>query len=755
MREEIIRYRMRVLAVVALSMFLALTARLWYLQALKSDEAKDVATTNITRIINIEAPRGQIYDSSGKLLVGNRVVASVTINPKEIEESEMNPQERSEMLTEIAIEINRSGKLIKVTDIEAMLEDSSYGPYDDIPIAVDVPEDLLVYFGERPNRYPGIKVADRSVRSYLYGALASHVLGWVGPVTNSELSIRKPVEGKDYSLRDQIGKSGIELMFENDLRGKNGKKVVEVDRRGRVIRERTDLFQPPIAGNDVHLTIDIDLQSLIENELERSIYLARNKIPEASEENMEPLPFVAPGGSSLIISPKSGEIKAMASFPTYDPNESIGGYSVSRWVELNDPVNDLPMFNRAIQGEYAPGSTFKVFTAHAAWHEDVFGTGRVKAADQAIDDPGEYFLQSCRADAEDLETAGGCVFRNAGSKPYENVDLIRSLTVSSDVYYYTIGESIYINPKHPDNAIQDTATSYGLGMQTGVQLPFEQDGYIPTPQKRKERHEENPEIFPNGRWYPGDNVNISVGQGDVLVTPLQLANAYATFANGGTNFAPNIVSSVFDRNGEILKEFGKRVKEEIEIDPEFRNRVLRGLVGVTEDIEGTAYWAFNSVATDGAFFPLENFPTAGKTGTAEVRGKADSSLFAAMTPAQDPDYVMVAILEEAGFGSAVAAPMSARVLQKVVEDKVPEALTTENRYAVSASLPLCIDWYIWRESDSLTNLESFSESEAEIFGPALSPDGTVKVRGIEINCDQVIESLLSPIDQLSVSSSTE
>ena len=755
MREEIIRYRMRVLAVVALSMFLALTARLWYLQALKSDEAKDIATTNITRVINIEAPRGQIYDSSGKLLVGNRIVASVTLNPKEIEESEMDPQKLYEMLTEIAIEINRSGKLIKVADIEAMLENPSYGPYDDIPVAVDIPEDLLVYFGERPNRYPGVKVADRSVRSYLYGSLAGHVLGWVGPVNNFELSTRKPAEGKDYSLRDQIGKSGIELMFEDDLRGENGKKVVEVDRKGRVIRERVDLFQPPIAGNDVHLTIDIDLQGLLENELERSIYLSREKIPETLEDGKEPPPFTAPGGSSVIISPKSGEVKAMASFPTYDPNESIGGYSLSRWAELNDPVNDLPMFNRAIQGEYAPGSTFKVFTAHAAWHEDVFGTGRVKEADQPIDDPGEYFLQSCRADVEDLETAGGCVFRNAGSKPYENVDLTRSLTVSSDVYYYTIGESIYINPKHPDNAIQETAVSYGLGMQTGIQLPFEQDGYIPTPEKRKKRHEENPEIFPNGKWYPGDNVNISVGQGDVLVTPLQLANAYATFANGGTNFAPNIVAYVFDRNGEMLKEFGKRVKREIEIDLDFRNRVLRGLVGVTEDIEGTAYWAFNSVATDGAFFPLEDFPTAAKTGTAEVRGKADSSVFAAITPAQDPDYVMVAMLEEAGFGSAVAAPMSARVLQKVVEDRVPEALTTENRYAVSASLPLCIDWYIWRESDSLKNLESFSESEVEIFGPALSPDGTVRVRGIEINCDQVIQSLLSPTDQLSISSSME
>jgi penicillin-binding protein 2 len=744
---------MRVLAVIALSMFLVLTARLWYLQALKSDEAKNVATTNITRVINIEAPRGQIYDSSGKLLVGNRVVTSVTLNPKEIEESEMDPQERFEMLTEVAIEINRSGKLIKVSDIEALLKDASYGPYDDIPIAIDVPEDLLVYFGERPNLYPGIKVADRSVRSYLYGSLASHVIGWVGPVTNSELSIRKPTEGKDYSLRDQIGKSGIELMFEDDLRGQNGKRVVEVDRRGRVIRERIDLFKPPIAGNEVHLTIDIDLQSLLENELERTIYLAREKIPETLEDGKEPPPFVAPGGSSLIISPKTGKVKAMASFPTYDPNESIGGYSVLRWNELNDPANDLPMFNRAIQGEYAPGSTFKVFTAHAAWHNDVFGTGRVKEADQPLDDPGEYFLQSCRADAADLETAGGCVFRNAGSKPYENVDLIRSLTVSSDVYYYTIGESIYINPKHPENAIQETASSYGLGMQTGIQLPFEQDGYIPTPQKRKKRHEENPKIFPNGKWYPGDNVNISVGQGDVLVTPLQLANAYATFANGGINFAPNIVSSVFDRNGEMLKEFGKRIKEEIEIDPEFRNRVLKGLVGVTADIEGTAYWAFNSVATGGTFFPLENFPTAGKTGTAEVRGKADSSLFAAITPAQDPEYVMVTILEEAGFGSAVAAPMSARILEKVVENTVPEALTIENRYAVSASLPLCIDWYLWRESESLKNLESFSEFESEIFGPSLSPDGTVRVRGIEINCTQVIESLLSPIDQLNISSS--
>ena len=749
MTEELIRYRMRVLGVVAFSMLLALTARLWYLQVLTSEDAKNTASTNITRIINIEAPRGQILDSTGKVLVGNRVVATVTINPKIINEYEMTFEERQKMLTEVAVEVNRSGKLLKVQEIENLLKDPSFGPYDDIPISVDVPEDLLVYFGERPEQYPGIKVSDRSVRSYRYGSLASHILGWVGPVNSAELSSRKPADGKEYSLRDQIGKSGIELMFEGDLRGSNGRRVVEVDRKGKIIRERTDLFRPPIAGNDVYMTIDVDIQSLIESELEKSIFLAREAVPEVTDENPNPLPFDSPGGSVVIISPINGEIIAMASYPSYDPNESIGGYSFERWRELNDPANALPMFNRAIQGEYAPGSTFKLFTADAAWHDDVFGVGKVKDADEKWDDPGEYFLQSCRSDAENLETAGGCIFRNAGSKPYPQVDLSRSLTVSSDVYYYTIGESVFINTIHPDNSIQDAATRYGLGMQSGVQLPFEQDGYMPTPEKRAERNLANPEIFPNGKWYPGDNVNISVGQGDVLVTPLQLTNAYATFANGGTIFAPNIVSAVLDRSGNLVKEFGSRIRGEIQIDSAFRNRALKGLSGVIEDSEGTAYEAFNSKTTNGVYFPADRYPTAGKTGTAEVRGKADTSVFVAFTPVQKPEYVMVAMLEEAGFGSRVAAPLVARVLKKVVEGSVTEALTTESRYALSAALPLCIEWYIWKENSSLESLDSFSESDLEIFGPSLSADGIVQVRGSRVDCRKSLEELLLSVDGLS------
>ena len=444
----------------------------------------------------------------------------------------------------------------------------------------------------------------------------------------------------------------------------------------------------------------------------------------------------------MILDPTDGDVLAMASYPTYDPNESIGGFSFERWSELNDPANDLPMFNRAVQGEYAPGSTFKLFTAHAAWHEDVFGVGRVKPADEPWDDPGEYFLQSCRADADDLESAGGCYFKNAGKKPYEQVDLTRSLTVSSDVYYYTIGESIFVNTRHSDTAIQDTATEYGFGYQTGVQLPFEQDGYMPTPERRAGRHRQNPEAFPFGGWYPGDNVNVAVGQGEVLATPLQLANAYAVFANAGFRWAPNIVERIADRDGGAILNFGPRQAGEVEIDPAFRNRVLRGLVGVVADEEGTAYWAFNSEATDGTYFPHDQYPLAGKTGTAEVRGRADTSLFAAFGPVQEPAYVMVAVLEEAGFGSSVAAPLVARVMTRIFEGTVPEAPTMDERYARSTALPLCIEWFRWKTGNTLERLESIDLDAEPESGPVLGADGVVRVRGVRIDCEQLIDDLL-------------
>ena len=742
--DEIARYRMRVLAVVAISLFGALGARLWYLQVMISEQAVATAASNITRVIDVPAPRGRILDLKGRTLVGNRLTTMITINPRELEEADLGPIERRKMLTSIAIEVNRSGQLLKISDIEASLANRAFGYYDDIPIALDVSEDLLVFFGERGDLYPGVKVVDSTVRSYLYGDLATHLLGWVGPVNDTELATRNPQPGKEYRLRDEIGKAGIELMFEGDLRGVAGRRVVEVNRRGEIVRERKDLFEAPVAGDDVVLTIDIDIQWLVETELERAVSLARATVPEkevgATE---EPPDFLAPGGAAVILDPATGSVVAMASYPSYDPNESIGGFTLERWAELNDRANDLPMFNRAIQGEYAPGSTFKLFTAHAAWHEEVFGVGRVPEADELWDDPGFYFLQSCRADAVEEEEASGCIFKNAGEKTYERVDLPRSLTVSSYVYYYMIGESVYINPLHSETAIQDAAISYGLGRKSGVPLPFEQTGYMPTAANREQRHLDNPVAFPFGEWYSGDNVNTAIGQGDVLVTPVQLANAYATFANGGTRMAPTMVSRVVDRGGETVRVIGARVVSQVDIDPVFRELVLEGLSGVTADPEGTAYWAFNSEATNGTYFPLEEYPVAGKTGTAEVRGKADTSLFAAFGPAQAPTHVMIAVLEEAGFGSQVAAPLVARVLDPVLTGTAVEAPTAAVRYARSAALPLCVSWHEWITGDTLERLEGIDSTAEPESGPVLDADGTVRVRGQRVACGPLVDELIS------------
>ena len=259
------RYRMRMLAVVAFSLFAALTARLWFLQVLTGEEAAAVAQTNILREIRVPALRGRIVDVDGRTLVGNRLTTMVTINRRSLADADLTSEQRQAMLTEIAQEVNNSGLLLKVTDIERSLSDSSFGRYDDVPIAVDVDEELLIYFGERPEAFPGVKVVDSTVRAYLYGDLASHILGWVGPINEGEYTSRKPPESKAYSLRDEIGKAGIELMFENDLRGVAGRRIVEVDRLGQIVREREELFIAPIPGDDVRLTLDINVQYLVES----------------------------------------------------------------------------------------------------------------------------------------------------------------------------------------------------------------------------------------------------------------------------------------------------------------------------------------------------------------------------------------------------------------------------------------------------------------------------------------------------------
>jgi penicillin-binding protein 2 len=724
---------MRILGVVAVSLFVALFGRLWYLQALQSEVLQEVATLNIRETIRTQAPRGRILDVNGEVLVDNRLSTVVTVNPEDlrialvergIRSDEDQQAFRDEMFTELARELSGSGQLTKLAELERAFSDSSFRRFEDIPIARDVDEELLIFIGERPGRFPGVQVDQDLVREYPYGAKAAHILGYVGSITGAELAARadrwtvvNPEDpdgarvadpfGKPYRSNDEIGKEGIERFFEDDLRGIPGTRVIEVDNFGNLVQTISN--EPPQRGSDIVLTIDINLQVELEDELKRALDSAREAVPAQPDDPS----FNAPAGASVILDPRDGTVRAMASYPTFDPGDFIDGLSFDQKAALDDPTAHQPLLNRAVAEIYPAASTFKPFTAIAAEVYNVFGWQFVEEWDVPTSDPGYWDLKSCGLDSDDRETALalGCRKRNAGDATMEGVDLEHSLSFSSDTYYYKIGEAFWIAPNDeiPDDGIQEIASLFGLGATTGIQLPGEKSGLMPTADLKAQRHEDNPEAFPFGDWYSGDNANVAIGQGDIAITPLQLANAYAALANGGTVFSPNIVGEIrppervqldAEGNEETVTfppiEFAPRVVREVDIPPAIAPVILNGLLGVTMQDKvsldrpgGTAFNAFNKPEEGGVSFDLIEWPVAGKTGTAEVGNgtdRADNAMFAGFGPSgsanwgtsiNEPEYVIVAILEESGFGSKSAAPFVARLFEMIANDEVPKALRQE------------------------------------------------------------------------------
>ena len=532
------------------------------------------------------------------------------------------------------------------------------------------------------------------MRSYPYGSLAAQLVGYVGEINEQELVARggKPPEGvttttppstsstttvpgqvsKPYQLGDSIGKGGVERSSEGDLRAVPGKRTIEVNAKGDLI----DVVQrtSPKAGDDVWLSIDIDLQAHAERLLAAKIESLRGRNDKAGAR------LAAPQGSVVIQDPNSGQILAMASYPSYDPSRTVNGISSDLWAELNDPANGRPLYNWALQGNYAPGSTFKPFTAYAG-----MATGFLGGGNETYGDNGVYRLKSCKG--------AKCEFQNAGRVSHGRVNLSRSLTVSSDVYYYWIGESMWVNrDRFGETPIQDAAAKFGLGQKTGIPLPGESAGRLPTPAARKAAFEANPGAFATGDWYSGDNIITAIGQGDVLVTPLQLADAYATIANGGTRYRPQVVSKVTrikdptqppgqPGNFDVVRETTPEVLDKVDFTPEQYEKIFSGLVGVTQSGEGTAAssWRANPTA----------WPMAGKTGTAQVRGKADTSLFAGWGPAVGgvpSQYAIAVVIPEAGFGGDVSAPLAFRILQPASNGALPAACPTSEQARCEAEI---------------------------------------------------------------------
>ena len=686
-------FRLYVVGIVAVCLVAALFARLWYLQVLESEELQDVAATNILRVVYTEAPRGRIFDAKGRILVDNRVVQVVTIDRLEFRAA-LDESEQQGVLLELAEIISRSGRLTKVRHIEERLASLELGPFDKVPVAFDIDPDLLVYLGERPDLFPGVSVEERTVRSYPYGEMAAHLLGYVGPLTQSEYRAQSAQidatdpYAKTYQPGDEIGKSGVERIFENELRGVPGVRVFEVNRLDEIVRVHDDKGRPPIPGNDVHLTIDLDLQSLLERELRRGLDEARRQEPP--EEDPAAPDFVASSGAAVAVDPRDGSILAMASFPTFDPRDFVNGISQRQFNDLTAEENLSPILNRAIQGLYPPGSTFKVVTAYAAITQGVIGAdaSSLIEADEFYSDTGTYRYPFC------VEESDTCVFNS----PYcceRGIDLRDAITVSSDTYFYRLaGEGFFRRQAPLDEGIQESARALGLGSYTGVPLPHERAGVVPDREYYDFQFDQGVFLRDGDQWFAGDTINLAIGQGNLLVTPLQVANTYAALASGGRLHQPNIAVRITDRNGEVLEEFGPRLLRELEWTAEVAAPLLDGMNGVTAYnlpsgsgggtlLRGTAYEAFNLPREGGVDFPLAAWPVAGKTGTAEKQGKADFAWFVAFGPASwpergyrhTPEVVVAMVLEEAGFGGDVAAPAVARVLLPIATDTVDRART--------------------------------------------------------------------------------
>ncbi len=690
-------FRLYVIGIVAVCLIAALFARLWYLQVLERVELQDAAEANILRVVYTEAPRGRIFDINGRILVENRVVQVVTIDRKEFY-SALDESQQQTALRELATIISRSGRLIKVSQIEERLASQQFGPFDSVPVAFDIDPDLLVYLGERPDLFPGIAVTERTVRSYPYGELAAHLLGYVGLMTQTEYRAQTAQVGasgldaapgaKTYQPGDEIGKSGVERIFENQLRGVPGVRVFEVNRREEIVKVHEDKSRPPMPGSDVHLTIDLDVQNLLEQELRRGLDNARRQEPPKDEPDAPE--FVASSGAAVALNPRDGSILAMASFPTFDPGDFVNGISKRQFDELTAEDNYSPILNRAIQGLYPPGSTFKMVTAYAAMTQGVIGNDPASliAVDEFYTDLGTYRYPRCTAESDT------CVF----SSPYcceRGVDLRDALTVSSDTYFYRLGgEGFFYRQEPLDEGIQESARAFGLGSYSGIPLPNERAGVVPDKEYYDYQFERGVFQRDGDQWFAGDTINLSIGQGNLLTTPLQMANMYAVAASGGKLHQPNIATKITDRNGDTIEEFGPRLLRELDWTAEIAEPLLDGLNGVTaynlpsstdgsSALRGTAYEAFNRPDAGGVNFPLDAWPVAGKTGTAQKEGQADYAWFVAFGPTTwpergwvyTPEVVIAMVLEEAGFGGDVAAPAVARVLLPIATDTVERALT--------------------------------------------------------------------------------
>jgi len=599
---DLSRFRARVLVITAvvLACFGLLAMRLIYLQVIRHDELDAQAETNRTAIVPVVPNRGLILDRNGIVLATNYSAYTLEISPSKVANVEQTIEELSKVLDITSRDRRRFKKL----------REESKG-IDSLPIRTRLTDEEVAKFAAQRFRFPGVEIKARLFRNYPWGELASHVVGYIGRINQAEKKIIEEWPDEDqsnYRGTEYIGKLGVEQSFEKELHGLTGVEQVETSAGGRAVRKLAS--HPATPGNTVQLSIDIKLQNLVEE-----MYGERR-------------------GALVALDPKTGEVLAFVSKPTFDPNLFVEGIDADSWQELNESINK-PLLNRALRGTYPPGSTYKPFMAMAALQ-----TGK-RSPSAIINDAGSW-------------TFGGHVFRSHGDHGLGPVDMYRSIVKSSNVYYYSLANELGVD------AIHDFMAPLGFGQYTGIDIQGEVRGVLPS-QAWKRKTYKKPE---QQKWYAGETISLGIGQGYNTFTMLQLASATATLVNGGIKHTPQLVIATQDAVSHARVALPPKPAQDLGFKPEHVEVIRRALVGVTQ--EGTSTRVFAGAG----------YLSGGKTGTAQAvtigqkekynaskleEHQRDHALYMAFAPADDPKIALAVVVENAGFGAEHAAPIARRV----------------------------------------------------------------------------------------------
>ncbi|MBC5763403.1 penicillin-binding protein 2 [Ramlibacter albus] len=599
---DLSRFRARVLAasIAVLVCFLLLLSRLVWLQVVKHEEFEEQAENNRIAIVPIVPNRGLILDRNGIVLASNYSAYTLEVTPSRLNQ----PLDRV---------IEDLGHVVSIQprDLRRFrkLQEESKS-VDSLPIRTKLTDEEVARFAAQRWRFPGVDIKARLFRSYPYGELASHVVGYIGRINQAE---KKQIEEwpedeqSNYRGTEYIGKLGVEHSFEKTLHGVTGVEQVETSAGGRAVRKLAS--SPATPGNTVRLGIDIKLQKMIED-----LYGDRR-------------------GALVALDPKSGEILAFVSKPTFDPNLFVDGIDTENWTALNESL-DKPLLNRALRGTYPPGSTYKPYMALAGLE-----TGK-RTPQQAISDPGYFWF-------------GNHKFRDDKEGGHGSVDMYKSIVQSCDTYYYMLANDLGVD------TMAEHMAHFGFGQLTGIDIAGESKGLLPSTTWKRNAYR-RPE---QQKWYAGETISLGIGQGYNSFTILQMASAMGALANSGVRMKPHLVSEIIDINTKQVRKIEPVVQDQWRAKPENVAIIQRAMVGV--NIEGTSASAFRGAP----------YTSGGKTGTAQVIAIAqgakynasqlderhrDHALYIAYAPAEDPKIAIAMIVENAGFGAANAAPIARR-----------------------------------------------------------------------------------------------